>query len=127
MLILLLRVELTLTHLKLRVLLVNHVQAAFTTYNLAVVITLFEGCSCFHVINAFLFVAVGYPAQGEVVDTHLNLHLVARKNLDVVHAHLARECGYEYMAVLQLDTELGIAKGLHNDSILLNYLLFRHM
>jgi hypothetical protein len=31
------------------------------------------------------------------------------------------------MAVLQLDTELGIAKGLHNDSVLLNYLLFRHM
>ena len=36
-----------------------------------------------------LFVSKHNSALREVVGTHLHLHLVAGKNLDVVHPHLA--------------------------------------
>src|SRR4051812_48805697 len=64
------------------------------------------------------------PAAGEVVRSELHLHLVARRDADVVHAHLPRDVGEHLVPVLELDTEVGIRQRLddrafHQDRVVL--------
>lgn len=47
--------RLTLTQFELRVLLVDNIEAALATYDLAVSSALLNRCSCFHSIIVFLF------------------------------------------------------------------------
>lgn len=44
---------LTLTSLELRVLLVDHIEATLTTYDLAVGSALLQGCSCLHIWGVY--------------------------------------------------------------------------
>ena len=91
---------LTLTSLELRVLLVDHIEATLTTYDLAVGSALLQGCSCLHILNDVLFVSEYDSAFRQIVRTHFHFHSVTRKNLDVVHTHLSRDVSGNGMTVL---------------------------
>ena len=73
-------------------------------------------CGCFE--NGLLFVAERYTAFGKVVGRHLHTHLVAGKNLDVMHTHLAGDVGCDFVAVFQLHAEHGVGEGLENGAVL---------
>ena len=60
---------------------------------------------------------VSDAAFGEVVGRHLNLHLVAGEDFDVVHAHLPGDMGDNLVSVFQFDAEHSIAKGFDNCSV----------
>ena len=45
------------------------------------------------------------------------MHLVARQDADVVHAHLAGDVGQNLVAVVELDPEHGVREGLYNRSL----------
>lgn len=47
-----------------------------------------------------LLVAIRNAASGEVIRRELYLHLVARKNADVVHSHLSGDVRQNFVAVL---------------------------
>lgn len=49
-----------------------------------------------------LLIAECYSTLREVVRRHLHSHFVAGENLDVVHAHLARDMGGDFMPVFKL-------------------------
>lgn len=71
----------------------------------AVVTHFFDAWAYFHDSRTrsgcgVLLVAVGDATSLEVVGRQFNLHLVARKDPDVVHAHLARDVGKEFVAVI---------------------------
>ena len=72
----------------------------------------------------FLFVSESDPAFGEVVGRHLNSHFVAGKNLDVVHSHLARDVGGDFMTVFKFYTEHSVGERLYNHAIDFNRCLF---
>src|SRR5512142_895260 len=55
-----------------------------------------------------LLVAVGDAASSQVVGRELDLHLVAGRDADVVHAHLAGDVSEHLVPVLKLDTEHGV-------------------
>ena len=54
----------------------------------------------------------------EVVWRHLNLHLVAGKDLDVVHTHLSGDVGGDDVTVLKLHTEHCVTEGLDDHAVL---------
>ena len=58
---------------------------------------------------------------------HLKLHLVARENPDVMHAHLAGDGRGDNQAVLELNAEHGIAQRLDHCSFLFDGELFYHI
>src|SRR4051794_26139394 len=59
-----------------------------------------------------LLVPIGDPTSGEVVRGDLHLHPIAGEDADPVHAHAAGAVGQDFVAVLELDLEHGIGKGL---------------
>jgi hypothetical protein len=59
-----------------------------------------------------LLVSIGDPTSGEVVRGEFNLYLVARKDADVVHAHLSGNMGQNLVAVFELDPKHGVWEGL---------------
>src|SRR5437016_7216409 len=56
--------------------------------------------------------SVGDSTAAEVVRRQLHLHLVARKDADVVLSHLPRDLRQHLVAVVQLDAEHRARKGL---------------
>src|SRR5438874_7198307 len=56
--------------------------------------------------------SVGDSTAGEVVRRQLHLHLVARKDADVVLSHLPRDLRQHLVAVVQLDAEHRAREGL---------------
>ena len=102
---------LALTHLVLRVFLVDNEQATLATDDFAVGGAFLQRCSCFHnsfilsIINyqlsiEILFVSKNNSSFGQVVWTHLYLDLVARQDTDIVHPHLTRDVRNNLHAVL---------------------------
>src|SRR3954467_5394411 len=67
--------------------------------------------------ECLLLVAIGDPTSLEVVRGDLDLDSIAREDADAVHAHLSGAVGQHLMAVLQLDTEHGVGKGLDDDPL----------
>ena len=61
--------------------------------------------------------SVGDTTTGEVVGGELDLDLVAGKDADVVHAHLAADVREHLMTVLQLDAEHRVRKGLGDGAL----------
>ena len=57
-------------------------------------------------------VAIGDATPLEVVRRELHLDSVTGEDADVMHAHLAGDVGQDLVAVLQLDTEHCVGKGL---------------
>ena len=45
----------------------------------------------------------------QIIGRHLQLDLVTRQYLDIVHAHLARDGSDDHQTVLQLDAKHGVA------------------
>lgn len=64
-----------------------------------------------------LLIAIGDPATVEVVRRKLHRHLVTRKDLDVMHAHLALDMGQNLMAILKLDFEHRVGERLDDLSL----------
>ena len=52
-----------------------------------------------------LFISEGNSSFGQIIRRHLYLYLVSRQYLDVVHTHLARNVGYDDVAVVKLYAE----------------------
>ena len=69
---------------------------------------------------------VSDAAFGEVVGRHLDLHLVAGEDFDVVHAHLATDVCGDLVPVFELNAEHGVAEGFDDGSVKLYGCLFCH-
>ena len=120
--------RLTLTQFELRVLLVDNIEAALATYDLAVCSALLDRCSCFHLFSFFvLFVTENDSAFRQIVRAHFHLYLIAGKNLNIVHTHLTRDVGCDGVTIFELDTEHCIREGLDDRSVLFNCSLFSHI
>lgn len=72
-----------------------------------------------------LLVPIGNPSLGDVVGRYLYLHLVARKDPDVVHPYLARYMRKNLKAVFKLHLELRIGKCIHDNTFNLDRFFFR--
>lgn len=55
--------------------------------------------------------AEGNAALAEVVGRHFDLDAVAFENTDVVLAHLARDVGQDFGAVIKFDLKQGVGQG----------------
>jgi hypothetical protein len=136
----------TLAHLVARVG-TDDSQAAFAAHNLAVLAAALDGWANFHdSLNSpihfpswsaprgtgFFFPAVSAlaaeddPALGQIVRGHFNGNLVARQNLDEVHAHLARHMRQNHMPCRQLHLELRVGEGFPNNRFHANGFFFCH-
>src|SRR5688500_17010296 len=107
----LLSLDLALALLVARVL-ADHHDAAVPADDLALLTHLLDAGSNLH--DCFSLEAVGDATSGEVVRGELHLHLVAGKDSDVVHPHLAGDVRQHLVAVVELDTEHGIGQRLQN-------------
>ena len=67
-------------------------------------------------------VPVGDPTAVQVVGTQLHVDLVARKDADVVLAHLSGDRREDVVATIELDTEHRARKGLGNLALDFNLL-----
>ena len=71
-------------------------------------------------LSFVLFVSENDSAFGQVVGTHLYLHLVARQDFNIVHSHLARDMCNDLHTILQFNSEHCIRQALNNGPVLLN-------
>ena len=76
------------------------------------------------VTGAFLLVSIGDTTAGEVVRGELYLDLVARKDADVVHPHLAADVRKNFVTVVQLHAKHGIRQRLHDRALKLDRSVF---
>lgn len=124
----------TLALLEAGVLLVDHVQTAFATYDHTVGAAFLDSGFDFHrsvlcvppkrKIRLLLFVSICYSSLGQVVGRHLHLHSVSRQDLDVVHPHLTGNMGYDLVAVFQFHAKHRVGEGFDHGSVLFYIGLF---
>lgn len=74
-----------------------------------------------------LFVAYNDTSSCQVIWTHLNSHLIPRKNPNIVHSHLSWNGGNNLVTILQSHPEHRVAQGFYNDSVLFDQRLFTHI
>ncbi len=74
-----------------------------------------------------LFIPEYYPAPAQVVRTHFNPHFITRQNTDIIHPHLPRNSGQDFVPIFQFYLEHRIAQCLYNNAILFNECLFCHI
>ena len=115
---------LTLTLLVLGVL-ANDLHDPFATDDLAVLADLPDGRTDFHALP--LFIPIRDTPFGEVVGRHLHRDPVADEDLDVVHAHLARDVRQDLDPIVQLHAKRRVRQRLRDDSIQLDRSLFGHV
>src|SRR4051794_31738445 len=73
-----------------------------------------------------LFHSIRDPTLGQIVWRHLDLHLVAGQDADVVLAHAARNMCDHHMAVLELHAEHRVGKRLENRAFHFDDIVFGH-
>ena len=61
-----------------------------------------------------------------VIRRELETNLVARHHLDVIEPHLAAQVAQYFSAVFEFDPELGVRKGLGDDSVYLGQWVIGH-
>ena len=71
-----------------------------------------------------LLVAIRNATSGEVIWRELYLHLVARKNTDVVHSHLSGDMRQNFVAVLEFHPKHCVRQGLEDRSFEQNGVVF---
>ena len=119
--------NLSLTLLEFRVLLVYYVQSSFSAHYLAVRSAFLYRCSYFHFLYSIcLFVSECYPPFAQVIRAHLHSYLVAGKYLDIVHPHLAGYVGRYFVPIAQFHFKHRIRQCFKDYSILFYCCLFRH-
>ena len=64
-----------------------------------------------------LFVPERYTSLRQIVGRHLHFYFISGKDLDVMHAHLARDMSENLMAVLELDFEHCVRESLQNGAL----------
>src|SRR5680860_417041 len=67
-------------------------------------------------ISGLLLEPVRDPAAREVVRRKLDLHPVSRQNPDIVHPHLARDVGQDFVIVVQLHPKHRVREGFDHHS-----------
>jgi hypothetical protein len=77
-------------------------------------------------ISGLLSFPVNDSASGQVVGRELYFDFVARKNLDVMHPHFARDMSQHFVSVVQLHAEHGVGERFQNRAGYLDRILFRH-
>ena len=115
--------------LKLRGLFVYYVKLSLAADDFAISTSFFYGCSDFHFFSFILFknflfffffalfVTEGYSGLGQIVRAHFKLHLVAGKDLDIVHPHFTGNMRCYYVPILKFYPEHGVAKCLNDRSV----------
>src|SRR5271169_6784666 len=73
-----------------------------------------------------LFGAENDPRPGQIVRRQIHGHLIARQNLDVVHAHFSGDMAEDHVAVLKLYPERRVGQRLQDLSLHLYRLFLRH-
>ncbi len=73
-----------------------------------------------------LFVTISDSTLGKIIRRHLDGDFVARKDLDVMHAHFTRDVGNDFMTILKLYAEHCVSQGFGNGSVQLYGRLFCH-
>src|SRR5215510_4041845 len=73
-----------------------------------------------------LLEAVRDASPRQVIGRELHLDLVAGKDPDEVHAHLARHVGQHLVTVVELHAEHGVGERLHHGALDLNGVFFGH-
>ena len=71
-----------------------------------------------------LLVAIRNATSCEVIWRELYLHLVARKDTDVVHSHLSGDMRQNFVTVLELYPKHGVRQGLEDRSFEQNGVVF---
>ena len=71
-----------------------------------------------------LFASPGDPAAGQIIRGHLDRHLIALEDPDIVHAELTGDTGLNNMAIPDIHFEGGVGQGLDDDLDKLVYLHF---
>ena len=73
-----------------------------------------------HSISGGSLVAESDAPLRQVVGRHLHPDLVAGKDLDIMHAHLASDVSGDFVAVLEFDAEHCIGERFDDDAVLLD-------
>lgn len=78
-------------------------------------------------LDLFVLLRPEYDSPtGQIVRCQFHGHFVARKNTDVMHAHLSRYVPQDDVPVLELYPECRVRQGLNDLSLHLNGLFLRH-
>ena len=77
-----------------------------------------------HVDTRRLFKAVRDAAAVQVVDRQLNGYTVARKDLDIMHAHLSRDVSQDIVAIFELDPKHSVGQGLDDLTLEFDNIVF---
>ena len=117
----------TLTKLKLRVFLIDHIQNAATTDDFAIWSALFQRSFNFHIVVRLLFVSKCDSTLGKIIWRHFDPNFIAWKDFDVMHTHLSRDMGSNLMTILKYYAKHCVGQSLNNCSILLDCSLFCHL
>ena len=75
--------------------------------------------------GATLFASPGDPAAGQIIRGHLDRHLIALEDTDIVHAELAGNAGLDHMAIADVHFEGGVGQGLDDDTLELDHITLR--
>ena len=75
--------------------------------------------------GATLFASPGDPAAGQIIRGHLDRHLIALEDADVVHAKLAGDTGLNHMTITDIHFECGVGQGLYYDTLKLDHITLR--
>jgi hypothetical protein len=127
-------INLSLSLFETRVLFVDHIQPAFSAYNLAIKAAIFNRCSYFHslvficwrLLACLLFVSENDPSSRQIIWAHLHSHLITRQYPDIVHPHFSRDGSKDLMPIFKFYFKHSIRQSFRDCSILFNKCLFRH-
>jgi len=88
------------------------IQPFATTYDLALFTDGFDGRANLHEIGCPCRSIAVDDASARTVGRDFDADFVSHQDLDVAQAHLPRQVGQHYGAVLELDAECGVGEGL---------------
>ena len=75
--------------------------------------------------GAALLASPGDPAAGQIIRGHLDRHLIALEDSDIVHAELTGDAGLDDMAIADIHLEGGVGQSLDDDALELNHITLR--
>src|SRR5262245_34637574 len=98
---------------------------ALSAHDLAMFAPHLDGWSDFHALVPLLE-PIGDAVPSQIVGRQLDLDLVARKDPDEMHPHLAGDVSQDLVAVVQLDPEQRVRQRLHDCAFHLDGVFLGH-
>ena len=125
----------TLTLFEARVFLVDDIELAFATNDLAIFGNSFDAALNFHCRIPLVvskrclcecLLAEDDTALGEVIGTEFDRHSIAGQNANVELSHLATDVGKDFLVVFEFDSKACIGKGLGDFGFKGDFFFFGH-